>query len=219
MKPTFKLDTREFDRTMRRYVQLSSRDPKQITDTKGFFIARRATVETKKADKDKIASQLGRLIKVRGIKGKTLAAKPLLESIIRARIYRAGGKQPAKEEVRDLMRKELATRMSSIAFIKSGWLPAIKTLAPFAEKRNQPKIDRTAKQRGKPNGYAIPSRGGWRGKTIIANTAASKTDRGGFMRFGMAGLQAAFNHETRSMKDYILNKLRGTARQAGVKVR
>ncbi len=42
--------TAEFDRTLRQYMDLSKRDWAQVFNTKGFFIARRATVDTKKAD-------------------------------------------------------------------------------------------------------------------------------------------------------------------------
>ena len=51
---SFKLDTREFDKAMRLYRQHSRRTVPEIVNTKAYFIARRAVVDTIKADKTKI---------------------------------------------------------------------------------------------------------------------------------------------------------------------
>ncbi len=51
---------REFTSTLRKYSQISKRKPKVICDTKAFYIARRATVETPSVDAGKIREFIGR---------------------------------------------------------------------------------------------------------------------------------------------------------------
>src|SRR5690242_12228911 len=47
---TFKVDQTEFNRVLREYGRVSSRDSVTIVNTKAFYIARRAVAETPKAD-------------------------------------------------------------------------------------------------------------------------------------------------------------------------
>jgi hypothetical protein len=226
MKPTFKLNTREFDATLKRYMALSKRTPKEVTDTKAFYIARRATLETPKAKLSDIKGDLGRIVnskkKGRYLKLTMADRRPvsLAEAIIRARAHRKGSAQPTKEEIGGLIENLLIVRARSIAFLKSGWLPAIKALAPFAVKRGQPRVDNTAKQVGQAKGFGRPSPGGWRAKTVIANLASTLRDKKeALIKYGMPALQQAFDHETRSMKGYIEDKLRRDARAVGIKTR
>ena len=218
---------------MRRYRDLSKRDPATITNTKGYFISRRAQAETPKADRAKIERELGSFVSVmrQGRRGKMVKRRevvlakgqsgaPLAALIVNARRRDRGlpalqGPEMAKE-----VRKLLASRFRSIAFLKAGWIPAIRTLSVVAEKRGAPRGDMSARQIGGPKGYAIPAHVGWKVSTIIANTAVAKGDTGeALIRYGGPALQRAFDAETRSMKQYIERKMKSTAIRAGVKVR
>ncbi len=225
-----KMDRREFDRTLKEYVQLNKRDNKSLMDTKGYRIALKAQAATPKADAAKIDAELGVIgFSVRQVtrgknkgkfrKGKAVFSQSsLAEKILRARFAKAGKAQPTKEEMNDLALKFRASRARSIAFLKSGWLRAIKTLAPLANKSGAGRVDRSAKQYGQDKGYATPAKEGNRATTTIANLAGSnKENKGALHRYGGPALQTAFNQETADMKVYIEKKYRQSARQLGIK--
>lgn len=205
---TFKFRTDEFTRTLRIYRQYSKRDPDTIVNTKAFYIARAAVLNTPKASAKAIREY------VKADSGR----------IIGMMINKRRGSRGEKGLWGDAMAKAvglvLAARLRSAAFLKSGWLSAIKTLEPLAEKRGAPRADRSPKQIGKPKGYAVPARsGGWIAKSIIANLAQAKWDKGKAMDHGLTALKKAFDHETASMKEYIERKMHETAKKSGIKTR
>lgn len=219
---TFKVDMREFDRTMREYRKYSKRDPKTICDTKACFIARRATLETPKANKASITKDLGREIKSGKNAGKLRLKKgtthnaPLAALIINKRRGKGHGLQGAA--MAEAIRQMIAGRVKSIAFMKSGWLPAIRALLPLAQRRGLPRQDRSMAQTGRDKGYAVPAREDWRATTTIANTATTKRDhKGALIKYGSAPLQRAIDAEEASMRDYIERKQRESAHKAGIK--
>ncbi len=206
----FKLDTREFRQTLDLYGKFSKRDRAVIVNTKAFYIARRAVVETIKADKKNIRAFIraksgaivGRLInKRRGARGeKGLYGDAMAEAVIAV----------------------LANRLRSVAFLKSGWLRAIKTLEPLAERirgNSVPRKDSTVKEYGKAKGDARPAReGAIITMATIRNLAIAKHDKHDALgKFGGPALQRAIDFETRSMNDYIERKLRDAANEAGIK--
>jgi hypothetical protein len=207
MKTTFKIDRREFDRTMRAYRTFSKRDPETICNTKAFYIVRRATVETQKATKSKIRAELmapGRL-------GGPLAA--LIVNAARAAAGKAGLYGKA-------MRAAVSALINSrrVASLASGWVAAIKKLEPLADRRGAPRMDRRVKEVGQAKGYARPATGGWVAATVFANLMTAKWDkREGAGTIATPALQRAFEAEERSMRDYIERKLRETALRAGVR--
>jgi len=220
---SFKFDSSEFDRTLRRYREFSKKDPAEICNTKAFFIARGATRLTPKADRAKIAAELGELVKMgkkRVISHLTRAdsaAVPLVALIINKQ--RGKGKGLYGAEMAEAMRKFIGRRMSSIAFLKSGWLPAIKALAALVpNKRGAPSLDRSAKVHGVEKGSAKPAReGGWKAVAQIVNSAgANQNNRGALITYGAPALQQAVEDETRSMLAYMEKKMKETADKAGV---
>ena len=238
---TFRVNTTEFDATLRRYQALSRRDPKKICDTKAFFIARRAVIETPKADKAAIKGDLGRvssgdrdakgryagkgkgvsrILSLRMVKrysrfGLEVQA-PLAALIINKRRGKGRGLHGAA--MTEAIRAMIAARLRSIAFLKSGWLPAIRALVGLADTRGAPRQEAAPIQVGVAKGYAIPAKEGWKAKTTIANSADAKhDDKTALYKYGEPALQRAFDAETASMKDYIERKLKETAKTAGVR--
>ena len=208
MRLKVKFRTEEFTRTLRRYRELSKRDPETIVNTKAFYIARRAVLETPKTPAEKIREFVG------------LRSGQVIGRIINKRRGARGERGLYGDAMAKAVGLVLAARLRSRAFMKSGWLPAIKALAPLAEKRGAPKSDRSAKVKGKDNGYARPARGaGWVARSIIANMAQARWDRGKAMEEGLAALKRAFDAETQSMKEYIERKQKETAHKAGVKTK
>lgn len=226
---TFRVNTREFDATLRRYKELSKRDPKKICDTKAFFIARRAVIETPKADKANIKGDLGRLIvKKREVVGMSLRTvkrfsrfglevqAPLVALMINKR--RGKGRGLYGAAMTEAIRALIAARLRSIAFLKSGWLPAIRALVGLADTRGAPRQERGPTEIGVPKGYAVPASQGWKAKTTIANSAEARhDDKTALYKYGEPALQRAFDAETASMLDYMERKFRETAKEAGVR--
>lgn len=208
---SFKINTREFDRTLREYANYSKRDVQTIVNTKAFYIARRAVAETPMADgkdiRDFIRSDSG------AIAGKMINAR-------RAKRGEKGlyGKAMAKE-----VAAMLAKRLRARAFIKSGWLWAVKKLEPYAEKvGRKPSIGRGKPQAvGKPKGSAEPATsGGWRCRSKIINTVTAAWDtRQEVAKVAEPALQRAFDYERQSMLQYIENKLRKSAQSLGIKTK
>lgn len=226
-----RLDTREWDRTFPRYMKRTRRDLATVLNTKLFYIARRATVETPKADK----SAIQKLREARKKTTFTKRGKPkIINTTAAALIIQARraneGKKPlknaeAKKEGSDMVK----ARLRSIAFLKSGYLPAIKRLEPLADRKGIPRQDKSGKQVGRPKGFARPARdGSWRPSAMLQNDALPKTrggllkrmfgdKRAGAMKFAGPALQRAFDHEVRSMKDYLFRKLQAGAKREGIK--
>jgi len=227
MKPTLSVNTHEFATTLKRYMALSRRGPADIINRKAFFIARGACRLTPKADKAQIKTTLGRIIKKKtGARTLVLAKAAdrdmsLAEAIIRARFYRAGLPQPSKEKIGELIEGLINSRMRSIAFLKSGWLPAIRSLdALVSNKRGAPALDKAAVQVGQPKGGATAAKEGWRVSATIYNAAQSRHDkRQALFNYARPALEEAVQNEVASMVKWMEERLRGDAHRAGIKTK
>lgn len=201
-----RLNTREWDATFKKYMTLSKRDLPTALNAKAFFIARRAVLETPKAK----------------LSNRSLRTDAVLGSIINKRRAARGERGLWGPEMAKAVETLYAVRRRSVAFLKSGWLPAIKILEQAVEpkyRRNAPRSDRSAQQVGQPKGSANPAKStGWRVHAIIANAAnATHDQKDALLKFGGPALSRAFAHEVQSMKEYIERKMRDTAKSCGVK--
>lgn len=149
---------------------------------------------------------------MRGPQGKQLPMK-LSEAIVRARLKRKGEPQPTKIEIKALVKKMIAARMRSIAYIKSGWLPAIAKLgaALGVASRGQ------GRQFGKPKGSAVVAREGWRTHGSITNEAYTRHDPKALEIYGAPALQQAVNNETTSTRVQIEKRMRQDLVKLGIK--
>ncbi len=221
---SFKLDTREFRRTLDRYAKISRRDRATIVNTKAFYIARAAVAFTPKADSSKIkkffeGAKLGR-DKRSGrfrVDSGTLA---VVGKIINKRRGERGEKGLYGDAMKVAQAMMKAARLRSVAFLKSGWLPAIKTLAKLAERPGRAmRLDKKAEQIGKAKGDVSPAHEGlFITKAVIINLAEAKHDtKEALIKFGGPALQKAIDHEAASMSQYIEEKLKKAAAAAGIK--
>jgi hypothetical protein len=222
-----KLDRSKFDATFKEYVKASKRSLPQIVNNKLFMIARESLWFTEKADKKSIAKTLGkityvrqkdydRIYKHRLTKGSKHTKAPLAALIIHKRKGKGKGFKGSGrfQEMRHAIQVLIAARNVSIAYIKSGWLPAIQTLAQVSTiKAKNVRDDKAARQIGKPKGSAVAAKEfsnvimGY-----IKNEAWTKRDKKrAFQRYGGAGLQAAFDYETQRMIPYIEDRLKPAA--------
>lgn len=223
----------EFNRTLKKYRDVSSRSWPEICNAKALFIAIGAQNETKKAEWMAARQQLGaQLSPVIGKRGKALKRKvltlgdkyynTLAVKIIVARLRRAGQAIPGADALKEMALKFVKARAASVAFIKSGWSPAIKILKRRTRDREK-KEDSEARVIGRPKGDAKPAREGQDAKAVITNLAQAKKfgtkNKTALLKFGGPALQTAFDAESASMREYIEKKMRGDADKAGVKAR
>lgn len=205
----FRVDRREFDKTLKEYRQYSKRDVATICNTKAFYIARRATVETQKSKKSKIRADLlqeGRL------------PAPIAALIVNAKRGAAGLKGLFGKKMRAAVNELIKARR--VATLAAGWIPAIKAFEPLAEKRGAPRQAAQAKLTGdgSKKGYGRPAKEGWFSKAILANLMTAKWDtRDGAESVATPALQRAFDAEEASMKAYIERKLNEGAKKAGIR--
>ena len=211
MQPKFKIDRREFDKAWREYRRFNRRDLAETINTKLFFIARRAVIETPKANKSQIK-----------ITRKTGA---VLGRIINKRRGQRGERGLYGDEMSKAVETIVAARKRSVAFLKSGWIPAIKKLEPYVKsKRGVARNDSSAKQVGKPKGTGHVAKPGIVVSGSIINAIGTAGKRASphnaaLLKFGSPALQRAFDSETKSMRDYIAAKMKKTAALVGIKTR
>ena len=201
---SFRVNDREFTETLRKYVLVSLKEIPDIVNTKAFFIARRAVVETPKAD----------LAAINALKGSALIGK-----MINKRRGIRGEKGLYGKEMSKAVGMVLAARRRSIAFLKSGWLPAIRILAGVVkQKRGVARADRSSKIYGVPKGTATAAVNGFRVRAVIENAAnATRDNKDALIKYGEPALQKAFAFETQSMIDYMERKLKTAANSVGIR--
>lgn len=218
-----KLNTREFDRVLAEYVKVNRREYTVIVNTKLKAIAFNALNYTEKADPSKIEAKLGalqtasqiastktgkRFKKARKVFGK---ARTFAEKIVLSKLGK--GEKLSESELKSRGKKLISARKRGVAFIKSGWLPAIGILSKLVRGGGK-RRDRSAKVIGKPKGTAKPVKDGAFINTsgTITNTAILPKSKSSFragrpMRVAVVGLQKGFDEETRSMIEYMQKKL------------
>lgn len=201
----------EFNSVLKRYLLFTSRDLATTLNTKGYYIARRATVETEKADRGKITSF------IRQDTGR------IAGMMINKRRRERGEKGLYGEDMKEAVAMVRSARLRSVSFLKSGWIPAIKRLQPLAARigGSVPRQDRGAKQIGAAKGAGMPANPGMRAVCRILNEASGKhTTMEGLahaVTVGEIGLAKAFDFETQSMKDYLFRKMGISASLLGIR--
>ena len=204
---TFRIKNQaEFTSVLKKYSLLSSRTPAEICNRKAYFISRRAIWHTHKTDYQKMANELGQILKEvkRKFRGKSgqvrLSAKgqaqfnsagsaPLLSLMINARLGRKGQKGLYGSAMKEEFKTIFGARARSIAFIKSGFIEARDIFKKWCQSngvsiggKGLPPYESSGiggpKQLGsKKLGGAIPAVSGrWIAKAIFWNSANAKRD-------------------------------------------
>lgn len=239
MSVTFKVKWSDGGATLRKYADLSSREPEDVCNKKCYYIARRALWGTHKADINKLTDELGATGKFKEIsrgpnKGKLRrygwhfegpnGAPSMAELILRKRIWAKGGSrsdQPTASEMQKDLKQFISARRKSVAFLKAGWLPCIRTLAPLVKgKSGLPPMDRESKEVGPTKkGGVKPAIKGWISKCIIWNTSETRHSKhkDALITWGEPAAQKAFDDEMQSMKEEVESRLRARALKCGIK--
>lgn len=218
MTPTIQVDTREFDAALKQYLVTTSKTLAKAINDKAGGVAFKAYSATPKADRAKIAAELGASYEqVIGKRGKPTKkqrlvvadANPRARALLVAQLRRQG-KLGAVRNLGALVSAFVTKRVTSAGFFRSGWIPAIRALArgtPFERKA------------GRPVGRALKAKDELSPVAEIENNASPK-DRSkmptveGFMA---AALQKAFREETADMEQYLSRKAQEAANTVNAK--
>jgi len=227
---SIKIDTRQFDATLRKYAELSKRDAATIVNTKAFYIARAASRETFRPSKEKIKAELEAIIKTtkagKGGKTRKVLAKnsdgaPIAALLINWKRGKLGKPGLFGAAMKDAVKKFIQKRQQARAYMASGWNPAIKALAPLAEKPGSaaPRDGDALKHKGRGGVQVAVS--GFKAVSRIINEAFARqsTTKDPDIKIAKPALERAFAHETKSMMTYIEGKMRQSAQSLGIRTR
>lgn len=227
----------KFDETLNEYLKVSSRNVVEALNTKAWYIARKANWFTSKVERRRIKGELGRMVTNRRTtaSGRIVRSRSLeltasrdyegvsLAKMILVARYRKSGAWPKGEaEWAARIRNLIASRERSTAFLKSGWLPAIRFLGYFVpNKSGAPAVDSDAKLYGEPKGSAMPALVGDSvpAASIINDAIARRDTKNSLAKFGAKALDLAFYDETQWMIVYIEEKLKKATDEANSKLK
>lgn len=214
----------QFNNVLKQYLQWTKRTLSEVLNSKAYFVARKALWHTHKADPAVIRDSLNQFVSTsRTTKsGRDVRSDaPRAALIINARRGARGEPGLYGSEMARGVRQLIATRVKSVAFIKSGWIPAIRILGTFArDKGGAAPVDRSAKVYGAEKGAAYPAVEGEQMTSRIVNSATGRSGSGykALDKYGGAGLELAFYDEAGSMQDYIERKMAEDAARANAQL-
>lgn len=172
MQPTASIDQAAWDAKLRQYLSLTDRAVKEALTAKAFDFIRFAIESTLKATAEKIEYQLGVIAYERkvGKSGKALKfsrrnaravlaqqkGRTLAERLYIKRLIDKGEKPKDEAAIREGALKIISARKRSVAFGRSGWVPAARALAVSlfgkSARKNMPAESGTVK--GTRKGFA-----------------------------------------------------------------
>lgn len=221
---TSELNTVEFQRDLRRLAATTSRTLPEFLNSRGYTIARRAMDATRRASRTAIEA-LGvaayRLIRSRKT-GLLRRGRPIYEPHARALAIvasreRARGRLEnlPQAELRARAEKLIGARLRSIAFLASGWIPALRKLDRYGAKG----IATDARQKGSPKGRAIRAVNGWNPFVQIENNATPEGGNRGPAEAEMtAALRTSMAAEHAEMRQRLAGKLKAEFKALGATV-
>jgi hypothetical protein len=225
----FKLDTKDFNRTIDRYVSERNVDFVKEANRRAANIIMNAMKYTKRTNPARVVAELGAIEKVRLLKsGKETKAKrnrefykgtPAGYKIFNWRRKFRPESLPPKLRGGGLGGKQMGVLYNSFvksakrscAYVVAGWIPALNRYKEIGVRANSEVKRKPSSRTSAGKGYAIPAQSaGDYIKTIFVNAV------NGIEKIGQAPLRLAFRLEELDMKQYIerkeqerLNKLQG----------
>ena len=195
MAVSIEIDTREFNAALREYIKVSKRSLPEIVNKRAVNICFKSIRFTPKARKSRIKRDLKQ-------KSRINPKAPVGAILINKQRGEAGKPGRYGAEMAAAMERWEIKRNVSSGFIKSGWLGAVKDLAPHAKVfRRPPRVE----VKDKPKGYGRPARVG------INPTAEIVNQVNGAVKVGAPALQRAMNADAADMKNYVARKMQQDA--------
>ena len=195
-----KMDTKEFDKTLLRYAELSKKSLPDIINTKAYYVAAGAQKFTEKAE----LSDLKAFAKNWDKSHRT--------------IIKTYGLRKGQFDKKQMMNKFYKYRKRTVAYIRAGWRMAVSVLGRFT---NLPRRVDKARVVGRPKGgVKVAKKGTWSPTVSMWNTTGYTAKQAEAVnRYGQPALMKAFAAEMISMKAYIEAKLKAAGTKAGVKLK
>lgn len=190
------LDTREFKAALKALQKTSSRSAADFCNSQMSKLLYEAMAHTHKADADRLAYKLGQsgnqvnwrrkdgtLRQGRGRKGRAILAN---DDTFAARIVNTQrineGKEPIfGKKLEAAAIKLINARRKSVAFVKSGWLPAFRVFKRLSGRGVGNPASTGARQLGAPKGRAYPAKATLRG---LLNPIVAKAENNAIVPFG-----------------------------------
>ena len=234
---TFTINTKEFSKTLSKYLEYNKRDAAFLVNDRAWKVARGAANLTKRADYSLIAQELGVALRTvqkgRRAGGLTMGKKAkfydttgqglsLAQLIIIVRLRNKGTLKDVTRAIIDQMaQKMIGARARSIGWLAAGWLPAIKLLGQSIGKTGFYSDKQLKGFKNNTNlGHAIVARGSISPKAIIENKSGmSPENKRALLYYGTTALQQSINEQTADMIQYIKRKMVESARRLGIKAR
>lgn len=218
---TVSVNIAEFNRVLDMVARDSSRTYPEVCNGQGLALSSRALRATKRTSAGRIAVELGQIatnirINKRGKLVKTRVYDPerstLAYRIVAKRMHDSG-QSFTQAELDAAVKRFRSARIRSAAFIRAGWIQAIKVLSRvvgYKDTRGQrASTSEAARITGQPKGYAIPAT-----RRIsdfvtceIGNTALLQQEHGNPLPIARAGLEYAFGESARDMLRHLREKL------------
>ena len=192
--------TTEFMRTLRTYAENSKRAGAEIINRKAYFTALGAIKKTRVTDKKDIAAFF---------KNPKRYAKVVMKAFgLKGNVDDGTLKQYAK--------KLKGMRNRSVAYLRSGWIPAIKTFGKMARQKRSVK---GVRQHGRAKGNARRAKYGAKASASMTNRTGHKVGQiTAAKRYAEPALKRAIGDEQRSMIRHMEKKMKETARKSGIRV-
>lgn len=213
---------RALESTMQRYAREMNRSAEYTVNRTLQNIAGWAAHETIKADRERLAAELGAPASSTGSGGARAIRRPAIQptTVAKARyaanLRRKGLPIPPEPMFTQKVRAMVAAILRSVAFMKAGWLPAFRALKA---RQAELAFSETAAFGGRwEPGYGDVSRAretgpGWEGE--IANQSVNRMDPGSWPaleRYAGSGLDRAVRLKIRDMEDFLDREAEKNAR-------
>lgn len=230
MTPTLQVNLRGWQAAARALQETSRRSLPDFLNGQALRVVIEAVRQTEKANAAKIAHKLGQTgYAVKAVKSRktgrtsykrgrmTVATDSFASRILQARYRKTGDWGIGGKTMDERVRNYINSVMRSVAFIKSGWIPARQALFRVVKMKPSGTSGKfmDAKQYGKPKGYAIPAAGNiFRNLTaVVANKAISpfvkfpSKSKGNPRKVAEEGLAKALEVCRKDMVKTLLNRL------------
>lgn len=227
-----KVDTTQFSRAAAQLLTKSSRTSVDFLNGQALAVAARAIKLTEKADANKIAIQMGQIgteVKFSKKAGKRrtrriydTSVSSLAHRIINARRIKKGEPPIWGDELDKQARRMVTGRLRATAFIKSGWIYAVRQLANVVKGRRPSTAGESVQMKGQPKGWAKPAKqvSPQSNATIVSeigNSALIALSKSGTrsnpMPLAARGLQAALDLTAKDMMQEYERRLRPVVKE------
>ena len=204
MAVSIRIDTREFNATLQRYLAASKKTLPEVLNQKAFSILTSAIGFTQKAQAPKIRASLNRIVP-----DKRGGHAPLAALIVQSKRGTAGEKGLYGADMREAVKTFINKKIAAIRFLSLGWIPAATKFGVAIGKRPSDKlvsISKRFEKDGAKGGGEI-ARAGFTPKAHFFNLAFSKQHPGGGVNITEAGLRKAIALQVKDMNIYIERKM------------